>query len=69
VAARRSDLLGRLVAAVLRRGQPPAPQLNLHFRRLSVRTRPRVAVYADSQRVGRSPVTVEAEPGAVRVIV
>jgi diacylglycerol kinase family enzyme len=69
VAERRSDLLSRMLAATLRHGEPPASQMSLHFRKLTVRTRPRVPVYADNEEVGRSPVTVQAEPGAVRVVV
>jgi diacylglycerol kinase (ATP) len=46
----------------------PASDANLRFRRLSVHTDPPVSVYADVLEVGRTPVTVEAEPGAVTVI-
>jgi diacylglycerol kinase (ATP) len=69
VAARPWDLLGRLVAGVLRRERPQRTHVSLHVRRLRVRTRPRVPVYADDVRVGTSPVSVEAEPAAVQVIV
>jgi diacylglycerol kinase (ATP) len=69
VAARRSDLLSRVLAAVLRRKPAPQAQLNPHFRKLRVRTRPRVPVYADNTRVGLTPANMQAEPGAVRVIV
>jgi len=69
LAERRSGLLGRLLAAVLRRKPPPDPQVNLHFRKLNVRTDPWVPAYADGAEVGRTPVRVEAKPGAIRVIV
>jgi diacylglycerol kinase family enzyme len=69
VSERRSDLLSRMLAATLRRGERPASHVNLHFRRLTIHARPRVPVYADTEEVGRSPVTVEADPAAVRVIV
>jgi diacylglycerol kinase (ATP) len=69
VAARPWDLFGRLVAGVLRRRRPQRAHVSLHIRRLRVRTQPRVPVYADDVRVGTSPVSVEAEPGAVQVIV
>jgi diacylglycerol kinase (ATP) len=65
----RSDLLSRMIAAALRRGPPPQPEMNIHFEKLRVRTRPRVAAYADNQRVGQTPVTVESWPDAVRVVV
>jgi diacylglycerol kinase family enzyme len=65
----RSDLLNRMIAAALRRGRPPQPEMNIRFRKLKVRTRPRVAAYADNQRVGQTPVIVESWPAAVRVVV
>jgi diacylglycerol kinase (ATP) len=46
----------------------PGADTNVRFRRLSVRTDPPVSVYADVVEVGRTPVTVEADPGAVTVI-
>jgi hypothetical protein len=38
------------------------------FRRVSVRTTPRVRVYADNVLVGKTPATVTAEVSAVRVV-
>lgn len=38
------------------------------FRRLEVKTRPRVRVYADTCLVGRTPATVTAEVSAVKVL-
>ncbi len=67
VAERRSDLLSRMLVAALRRPPPLHPEMNLHFRKLTVRTRPQVPAFADTAEVGRTPITVEAEPGAVRV--
>jgi diacylglycerol kinase (ATP) len=69
VAARRLDLLGRFAASILPRRGPRQAHLSLHVRRVDVSTRPPVPVYADDQRVGTSPVSVEAEPGAVEVLV
>jgi hypothetical protein len=39
------------------------------FKRLDVKTRPRVRVYADNYMVGRTPASVTAEVSAVRVLV
>lgn len=65
----RSDLLGRLLAAALHRDGPRYREQVLRFRRLVVETEPPVPVYADVLEVGRTPVTVEADAGAVTVMV
>jgi hypothetical protein len=39
------------------------------FKRLDVKTRPRVRVYADNYMVGRTPASVTAEVSAVKVLV
>lgn len=62
------DLLTRVVVALLRRPRPGPTTLNLRFRRLRVTTEPAVPVYADNEEIGRTPVTVEAWPGAVTVV-
>ncbi len=38
------------------------------FKRLTVKTKPRVRVYADNVQVGRTPATVSAEVSALRVL-
>jgi diacylglycerol kinase family enzyme len=62
------DVLTRLLAALLRQPRRGRTTLNLRFRRLVVTTDPVVPVYADHEEVGRTPFTVEAQPGAVTVI-
>jgi diacylglycerol kinase family enzyme len=62
------DVVTRLLAALLRRPRPGRTRLDLRFRRLVVTTDPVVPVYADHEEVGRTPFTVEAQPGAITVI-
>jgi diacylglycerol kinase family enzyme len=61
-------VLTRLLVALLRQPRRGRTTLNLRFRRLVVTTDPVVPVYADHEEVGRTPFTVEAQPGAVTVI-
>jgi diacylglycerol kinase (ATP) len=61
-------MLSRIASALLRRPRPGPTTLTLRFRRLTVRTNPPVNVYADNAEIGRTPVTVEAWPGAITVI-
>lgn len=49
-------------------GGTSPPDAVSRFRRLEVVTRPRVAVHADAEGVGRTPARVAAEVGALRVI-
>jgi YegS/Rv2252/BmrU family lipid kinase len=69
VGASRSDLLGRLVASSIRDKHEDDDTISFRFRALTITTKPRMAVVADNQRAGRTPATVQAVPGALRVIV
>ena len=65
----RTDIARRAIVAAItgRRAEHGAGQV-FKFRRLSVKTRPRVRVYADNMLVGRTPATVTAETSALRVL-
>jgi hypothetical protein len=65
--ASRFDLVRRAAAAVLRRrgGEPGAA---MSFRRLRVETSPRVGIYADAEQAGETPADVEADVGALNVL-
>jgi diacylglycerol kinase (ATP) len=64
----RTDIVGRALAAtVLNKHHENTGQV-FKFKRLEVRTRPRVRVYADNFMVGRTPATVTAEVSAVKVL-
>ena len=64
----RTDIVGRaLAAAVLNKHHEDTGQV-FKFKRLEVKTRPSVRVYADNFMVGRTPATVTAEVSAVKVM-
>ena len=69
VGASRSDLVGRLVASTILDRHADDDTISFQFRSLTITTRPRMAVVADNQRAGRTPTTVQAVRGALRVIV
>lgn len=65
----RTDIVGRaLAAALLNKRQEDTGQV-FKFKRLDVKTRPRVRIYADNYMVGRTPASVTAEVSAVKVLV
>jgi diacylglycerol kinase (ATP) len=64
----RTDIAGRAIAsAVLMKHKEEGGDV-FRFRRVSVRTTPRVRVYADNVLIGRTPATITAEVSSVRVI-
>lgn len=64
-----TDIVGRALAStVLDKHEEERSGRLLRFRRVRVRTSPRVRVYADNQRAGRTPCAVTAELSALRVI-
>ena len=69
VGASRADLVSRVVASAAGGSAQDVEGLTLQFHSLTISTKPRIGVIADSKRIGRTPVTVEAVPAALRVIV
>lgn len=65
----RSDLIGRLLASSIAGKHDDDDTISFQFRSLTIATKPRMAVVADNERAGRTPATVRAVPGALRVIV
>jgi diacylglycerol kinase (ATP) len=65
----RTDIVGRAVASALqlKRVVEDADQV-FKFRRLEVKTTPRVPAYADNFMVGRTPATITAEVSALKVL-
>ena len=65
----RSDIARRAIVAALagKHAEHGAGQV-FKFQRLTVKTRPRVRVYADNFLAGRTPATVTAETSALRVL-
>ncbi len=65
----RTDIVGRAIkSAVLMQHADDAGGQVFRFRRLEVKTKPRVRVYADNFQVGRTPATVSAELSALKVL-
>ncbi len=69
VGASRSDLIGRVVASAVGDQHSDEEGLRFQFHSLTITTKPRIGVVADNERAGRTPATVEAVRGALRVIV
>ena len=68
--ATRTDIVKRvLTGTVLSKPRPSGLGQVFRFRKLEVTTKPRVRVYADNERVGRTPATITAEVSALKVIV
>ena len=64
----RTDIAARAVAsALLLKHKEDAGQV-FKFRKLSIKTTPKVRVYADNEAIGRTPATITAETSALKVI-
>lgn len=65
----RSDIVGRAIISALHiQESVDGIDQVFKFRKLEVKTKPRVRVYADIRQVGRTPATITAELSAVRVL-
>jgi diacylglycerol kinase (ATP) len=63
-----ADIVGRVLASALLAKHEEGSGRILRFKKVSVRTRPRVRIYADNQPAGRTPATISAEVSALKVI-
>jgi len=64
----RTDIVGRaIISALHRRESEVGIDQVFKFRKLEVKTKPRVHVYADTRLIGRTPAVITAESSAVRV--
>lgn len=67
--ATRRDIVGRAISrVVLAKHREEGLGQVFRFSRLQVTTRPKVRIYADNARLGRTPATVTAELSSLRVI-
>jgi diacylglycerol kinase (ATP) len=69
VGASRSDIVGRVLASALLDKHVDDQGMVLKFQSLVIETKPRVDIYADNIKVGRTPLTVSADRYALRVFV
>jgi diacylglycerol kinase (ATP) len=68
VGTSRTDILSRVVASAV--GEHADDEgIRFQFRSLTITTKPRIAVVADNEPIGRTPANVEAIPDALRVFV
>jgi diacylglycerol kinase (ATP) len=68
VGASRTDIVSRVVASAV--GEHSNDEgIRFQFHSLTISTKPPITVVADNEHIGRTPVTVEAIPNALRVIV
>jgi diacylglycerol kinase family enzyme len=69
VGASRSDIFGRVLASAILDKHVDDQGMVFKFQSIVIETKPRVDIYADNIRVGRTPLTVRADPDALRVYV
>ena len=69
VGSSRSDIVSRVLSATILDKHAEEDGMSIRFNEVTITTKPRVTFYADNNRVGRTPVTVSARPGALKVIV
>ena len=69
VGATRSDIVGRVLASTLLDKHVDEDGMSLNFRNIHITTKPRVNVYIDNARLGRTPLDIRADVGALRVVV
>ena len=65
----RSDVIGRIVASAVLNKHEAEEEMSFGFTSLTVTTKPKMVIYADNERAGRTPARIEAIPGAIRVFV
>lgn len=66
--ASRHDILGRLFSGRMRTPREEPLEMGFRFRTITVTTKPKVEVYVDNQKAGETPVTIEAELGALNIL-
>jgi diacylglycerol kinase (ATP) len=66
--ATRRDILGRLFTGRLLGARERPLEMGFRFRKITITTRPKVEVYADNQRAGRTPVEITAQLGALNIL-
>ena len=43
-------------------------EMGFRFRKVTITTKPQIEVYADNQKVGKTPIEIEAEVGALSIL-
>ena len=68
VGTSRSDIVSRMLSSALLDKHAEEDGMSIRFKTVTITTKPLVTVYADNAKVGRTPVTIAAHPGALQVI-
>ena len=66
--ASRHDIVSRLLTGRVMRPRERPLEMGFRFRKLTVTTKPQVEVYADNQKVGKTPVEISAQLGALSIL-
>jgi diacylglycerol kinase (ATP) len=66
--ASRHDIISRLLTGRVMRPRERPLEMGFRFRKVTVTTKPRVEVYADNQKVGKTPIEISAQLGALTIL-
>jgi diacylglycerol kinase (ATP) len=66
--ASRHDIISRLITGRMMAPRERPLEMGFKFQKLTVTTKPKVEVYADNQKVGRTPIEISAELGALNIL-
>jgi diacylglycerol kinase family enzyme len=66
--ASRHDIISRLITGRMMAPRERPLEMGFRFRKITVTTKPRVEVYADNQKVGKTPMEISAQLGALNVL-
>ena len=66
--ASRHDIVGRLITGRMFSPREHPLEMGFQFRKIRITTKPMIEVYADNQKVGKTPIEIEAEVGALSIL-
>jgi len=66
--ASRHDIVGRLITGRMFSPREHPLEMGFRFGKLTITTKPRVEVYADNRKVGKTPVEISAQLGALNIL-
>jgi len=66
--ASRHDIISRLITGRLMTPREHPLEMGFRFRKITVTTKPKVEVYADNQKVGKTPIEISAQLGALKIL-
>jgi len=66
--ASRRDIIGRLLSGRMMTPREEPLEMGFKFRKITITTKPSIEIFADNQKVGRTPAIITAELGALSVV-